>query len=55
MELSIRGCARLDATKGARWMPRDKWPMKGALAAKRLGEPPKALIRGYPNGETWPG
>ena len=41
------------ATKGVRWMPRQREAMKDAVnCEKPRGAVKRALIRGYPNGET---
>ena len=41
------------ATKGVRWMPRQRKAMKDVVSCdKPRGAAKRALIRGFPNGET---
>jgi len=42
------------ATKGVRWMPRQRKAMKDVVSCdKPRGAAKQALIRGFPNGETY--
>ena len=48
-------CMLCQVFKGTRWMPWHQEPMKDAGACDMpRGAGSQAVIRGFPNGETWP-
>ena len=52
---SIYLLCRSQVSKGTRWMPWHQEPMKDAGACDiPRGAGSQAVIRGFPNGETWP-